>query len=97
MKKKSMKPDNNNLDAIIKAARQPLPKAQFGLFKGIKDGMTNKFSAMGKLVGGDPMGAASQMTGMKPEQLAGVAMKAGMAAAGVPPVMKKGGSMKKKK
>lgn len=94
--KKSMKPDNNNLDNIMKQARQ-LPKAQFGFIKGMTDATKNKFNAAGKIAGGDLMGGLSQATGMKPEQLAGLAMKAGMAAAGVPPIMKKGGSMKNKK
>ena len=96
--KKSMRPDNNNLDAIAAQARKPLPKAGLGLgfFKGMLDGKKNQMNALGKIAGGDPMGGASQATGMSPEQLAGVAMKAGMASAGVPP-MKKGGMVKKKK
>ena len=85
-----MRPDNNNLDAIAKAARQPLPKAQFGLIKGMMQGKNNQMNGLGKIIGGDPMGGISQMTGMKPEQLAGVAMKA------LPMLLKKGGSMKKK-
>ncbi len=99
--KKSMKPDNNNLDAIAKQARQPLPKALFGigkLFKGYKQGRNNYMEATGKIIGGDIMGGASQQTGLPPEQLAQLGMKAGMAASGVPPIgMKKGGSIKKKK
>lgn len=91
--KKSMKPDNNNLDAIAAQARKPLPKAGLGLgfFKGMKDGMTNKFTAAGKLAGGDPMGAMTQQTGMTPDQLVGTAMKV------APMMLKKGGMAKKKK
>jgi hypothetical protein len=98
--KKSMRPDNNNLDAIAKQARQPLPKALFGigkLFKGYKQGRNNYMEATGKIIGGDIMGGASQQTGIPPEQLAQLGMKAGMAAAGAPPIGKKGGSVKKKK
>lgn len=86
-----MKPDNNNLDNIMKQARQPLPKAQFGFFKGMLDGTKNKMNAMGKIAGGDPIGGISQQTGMKPEQLIGTAMKV------APMLLKKGGSMKNKK
>jgi hypothetical protein len=98
--KKSMRPDNNNLDAIAKQARQPIPKAMFGigkLFKGIKQGRNNYMESAGKIIGGDPMGGISQQTGLPPEQLAQIGMKAGMAAAGVPPIGKKGGSVKMKK
>jgi hypothetical protein len=100
MNKKSMKPDNNNLDAIAKQARKPLPKAMFGIgkmIKGYMGGKKNSMEAMGKIMGGDPMGGISQQTGLPPEQLAQIGMKAGMAAAGVPPIGKKGGSVKKKK
>jgi hypothetical protein len=92
MKNKKMKPDNNNLDAIAKQARQ-LPKAELGLgfFKGMLDGKKNQMNALGKIAGGDPIGGASQLTGMKPDQLIGTAMKV------APMMLKKGGSMKNKK
>ena len=96
--KKSMKPDNNNLDAIAAQARKPLPKAGLGLgfFKGMLDGKKNQMNALGKIAGGDLMGGVSQQTGLSPEQIGSIGMKAGMASMGVPP-MKKGGMVKKKK
>ena len=91
MKKKSMRPDNNNLDAIAKAARQPLPKAQFGFFKGMFQGKKNSMNALGHIASGDIMGGISKQTGMKPEEIAGLAMKV------APMVLKKGGSTSGKK
>jgi hypothetical protein len=159
MKKKSMKPDNNNLDAIAKQARTPLPKAGFGMnfigsklvdkgvnnmmgsmatgagidksaktqkleekatsglgilkpFAGMrykanlaKDAISSKVSNMGNTMGQmatNPVGYglqnASDKTGIPKDQIAQMGIKAGMAAAGVPPIgLKKGGSVKKKK
>lgn len=153
-----MKPDNNNLDNIMKQARQ-LPKAGMGLnligsklidkgvnnmmgsmasgagidksaktqrleekatsglgllkpFAGIrykanlaKDAISSKVSNMGNSMGqmaSNPLkfgiDNASKQTGLSNEQVVQMGMKAGMAAAGVPPVgFKKGGSVKKKK
>lgn len=154
MKNKKMKPDNNNLDAIAKQARQ-LPKAGMGLnyignkfidnrintaagglmegagfeksaktqklekkatsglgifkpFASIryknnlaKDYLSGSMQNIGKELSGigqDPMGYASNKTGIPKEDMTKLAMKAGMAAAGVPPIgFKKGGSVKKKK
>lgn len=159
MKKKSMKPDNNNLDAIAKQARTPLPKAGFGMNfignklvdKGVnnmmgsmatgagvnksaktqrleekatsglgilkpfagkrykanlaKDTLTQGVRGMGYTMGklgSNPVGGslqiASDATGIPKDQIAQMGIKAGMAAAGVPPIgLKKGGSVKKKK
>jgi hypothetical protein len=67
--------------------------------------MSSKISNMGNTMGQmatNPIGTglqnASDKTGIPKEQLMQMGMKAGMAAAGVPPIgMKKGGSVKKKK
>lgn len=157
MKNKKMKPDNNNLDAIAKQARQ-LPKAGIGgfitkklmdrgmnnmmgsmasgagidksaktqrleekatsglgIFKpfaGIryqanlaKDAISSKVSNMGNQMGqmaSNPLkfgiDNVSKQTGLSNDQVVQMGMKAGMAAAGVPPIgFKKGGSVKKKK
>ena len=92
MKKKTMRPDNNNLDAIAKQARQPLAKAQNGgFFAGLFNGTQKKLNSMGRMASGDVMGSVSEQTGMKPEQIAGLAMKV------APMLLKTGGSTKKKK